>query len=75
MILEILASLSLISIPIIKGCWILYILGSLLIIAVYSFLSWKNFGLFTFFGKLLAKSEFVTYFTLTLGAMLLIFIG
>ena len=70
-----LASLVLLIIPILKGNWYLYALSSFSIIFIYCYYSWKDIGSFKFLGKWLTKSEFVTYFTLTLGTMLLIFIG
>ena len=59
-----LISLSLIVIPIIKGNWLVYIIGSLVIIGVYATLSWRDLGIFEWRGKKLLKSEAVVYGTL-----------
>ena len=59
-----LVSLSLIVIPIIKGNWLIYIIGSLIIIGVYTTLSWRDLGLFEWRGKKLLKSEAILYGTI-----------
>jgi len=68
-----LSCLTLLSIPILISNWFSYILVSCIIISVFSLLSWKSFGGFSFLGKWLTCSEFVTYLVLTGGAMYLIF--
>lgn len=59
-----LVSLSLIVIPIIKGNWLVYIISSLIIVGVYTTLSWRDLGMFEWRGKKLLKSEAVVYGTL-----------
>jgi len=67
-----LESLCLISIPIIKHNWIIYLFCSLGIILVNSLISWRNWGQYELFNKKLNWSETITYFGLTLFAMLMI---
>jgi len=70
--LGLLVSLSLISIPILKGNWLMYGLCSLGIITVYSTISWRGLGGFTFKGKYLLWSEFLTYSFVVLFAQIII---
>lgn len=73
-----LTSLCLISLPILIGgffIWCAYIITSLIIIAVYSLLSWRSLGGFMFLKKYLTFSEFVVYYAFTAGAIILIFRG
>lgn len=70
-----LIALSLLSIPIIKGNWIIYFVGSLGIILTNSLISWRGFGTFKLFGKELSWVEFVTWGLITLFGVLIIYIG
>jgi len=58
--------LSLISIPILKGNWLIYSLCSLGITIVWGALSWRDLGIFKFFKKNLTWSEFITYSIMSL---------
>ena len=69
-----LVSLSLISIPILKGNWLIYGLCSLGIITVYSTISWRALETFKAFKKDLLYSEFIVYTVLSILAKILIFI-
>jgi len=64
--------LTLSSIPLIKSNWIIYIIGSLIIINSYVWLSWRDLGTFIFNGKRLLGSEAITYGTVGLMASLMI---
>lgn len=68
-----LASLSLIIIPILKHNWILFGFVSALIINTYAWLSWRELRSFKIFDIWLSESEFWTYFSIGLGASLLIY--
>ena len=68
-----LSCLTFLSIPIIKSNYFIYIIGSVITILVYAFLSWKTLGSVTIFGKSLIWSEIIPYSTLTIFAMFLIF--
>ena len=70
-----LIALSLISIPIIKENWFIYILCGLGICSVYTYISWRNLGQYRLFGKDLNWSETLTYGLITLFAVLIIKIG
>jgi len=65
--------LTLLSVPILLGNWLTYLIVCVIITAVYASLSWRDLGSFVFLNKNLIYAEFVTYFALTLGAMSLIF--
>jgi len=74
----ILVSLCLISLPILIGgffIWSAYIISSVIIVAVYSTLSWRSLGGFMFLKKYLTFSEFVTYYAFTSLACMLMFRG
>jgi len=68
-----LIGISVISIPILKGNWLIWGLCSLGIIGVFSFISWKDLNTFKIFKKDLLWSEFITYSitTLLIGVMLI----
>ena len=70
----ILESITLISIPILKHNYLVYLLCSLGIILVNSLVSWRNLGQYELFNKKLNWSETITYFGLTLFAVLMIII-
>jgi len=61
--------LSLITIPILKGNWVLYLWNSLFIKVVYCGLSWRNLGGFKFLGKNLTFAEMITYSAITYSAI------
>jgi len=71
----ILVALSLLSLPIIKGNWIVYGIGSLGIILTNALLSWRNLGTFKLFGKELSWIEFATWGLITLLAVIIIYFG
>jgi len=56
-----LVCISLIGIPIVKGNWLEYLLGSTVISVVYSVFSWRDLGTFEFRGKRLLYSEMFVY--------------
>ena len=56
-----------ISIPIITGHWLTYIISSICIVLVYALLSWRTLGGFKFLKKYLTFSEFYTYLTIGIG--------
>jgi len=64
--------ISLLSIPIIRKNWLVYGLACIGIIAVQSFISWRNLGTFHLFGKMLTWSEAITWGVITLMAVLTI---
>lgn len=67
-----LIALSMISIPIIKHNWIIYIICSLGIILTNALLSWRNFGTFVFNNKELNKVEFIIWGLITLFCIIII---
>jgi len=70
-----LIALSLISVPIIRKNWLVYILCSLGICMVNAFLSWRNFGTFKLFNKQLSWVEFITWGLITSLAIIIVKIG
>lgn len=70
-----LIALSLISLPIIKGNWIIYGIGSLGIILTNALLSWRNLGTFKLGGKELSWVEFATWGLISLFSVIIIFFG
>jgi hypothetical protein len=68
----VLIALSLISIPIIKKNYIVYILCSLCIILTNALISWRGFGTYYLFGKELSWVETITWGLITLFATLII---
>jgi hypothetical protein len=68
-----LIALSLVSIPIIKGNWITYLLGSLGIVLINSLISWRNFGEYTLFEKKLSWVETITWGLITLCGVIIIY--
>lgn len=68
-----LIALSLISIPIIKGNWITYLLGSLGIVLINSLISWRNFGTYKLFNKELSWAETITWGLITLCGVMIIY--
>ncbi len=64
--------LTLLSIPLIKSNWIVYIIGSLIIGNIYIWLSWRDLGTFIFKGKRLLGSEAITYGAIGLIASLMV---
>jgi hypothetical protein len=70
-----LIALSLLSLPLIKGNWIVYGIGSLGIILTNALLSWRNLGTFKLFGKELSWIEFATWGLITLLAVIIIYFG
>jgi hypothetical protein len=70
-----LIAISLISIPIIKHNWLIYLWCSLAIVMVNAFLSWRNFGQYTLFNRKLNWSETLTWGLITLFATLSIILG
>lgn len=71
--IAILSCLTFLSIPLLKSNWIMYILGSITIISVYSYLSWRTLGSLNLFNRSLTWSEIIPYTALTTFAMCLIF--
>lgn len=69
----ILASCTLSVISVVKENYLLWLIGSVCIVSVYSFLSWKGLGNFMFQGRRLIFSEFVTYATITVVGLALIY--
>ncbi len=67
-------SLFLVSIPIIKGNWLVYSLCSLGIVLTYALISWRDLGVFKAMGRQLLWSEAWTYFLITLFITVTIFI-
>jgi hypothetical protein len=67
-----LIALSLISIPIIRKNWLIYLWFGLSIIMVNAFLSWRNFGSYHLFGKELSWVETIVWGLITLCAILII---
>lgn len=65
--------LTFLSIPIIKSNWVMYIIGSIVVISVYSSLSWRTLGSINLFNRNLTWSEIIPYSVLTTFAMFLIF--
>lgn len=74
-IIGLLIALSLISIPIIKKNWIIYLWCSLAIIMVNAFISWRGFGIFKLFGKQLSWVEFTVWGLITLCTVIMIKFG
>jgi hypothetical protein len=74
-----LLSLSFIVVPILKGNWLFYLLGSLGIILTWALISWRGFGEFKvkLFGKEynVLKVDFFSYSVLGICGMLIIFKG
>jgi len=68
----VLASLALISLPVLRNNWFMYVLCSLAIILTYALLSWRNLGQYRLFNRNLNWSETITYFGLTLFTVILI---
>jgi len=72
-------SIAFLVIPILKGNWIWYLIGSLGIILVYAVNSWRGYGVFevTFKGKkyYLLKVDFVTYSVLGICGLMIIYKG
>lgn len=64
-------SIILIVLPIINNNWVIYLLISFSIVLIYSTLSWRGLGNFSFFKKELTYSEFYVYFCIGLGVSLL----
>jgi hypothetical protein len=71
-IIGVLIALSLISTPIIKKNWLVYILCSLGICIVNALISWKGFGTYYLFGKELSWVETITWGLITLFGVLII---
>jgi len=75
----ILISLAFIEVPILKGTWIIYLLGSLGIILTWALISHRGFGEFKvkFFGKEynVLKVDFLSYSILGICGNLIIFRG
>ncbi|MFX0084319.1 MAG: hypothetical protein ACFFAU_01495 [Candidatus Hodarchaeota archaeon] len=69
-----LVSLSLISIPISKGNWIMYLIGCGLIKLTYAFMSWRDLGVINIEDKHLLKSDLLTYGIVGLAGGLLIYV-
>jgi len=67
-----LISLSLISVPIIKKNYIVYILCSLCIIITNALISWRGFGTYKLFKKELSWVETITWGLITLFGILII---
>jgi hypothetical protein len=65
-------SLTLISIPIIKKNWLIYLLCGLGICIVNALISWRNFGSYHLFGKKLSWVETITWGLITLLAIIII---
>lgn len=70
-----LIGLSLISIPIIKHNWIIYLINSLCIILVQFELSWRNLGSYKIFKKELSWVETITWGLITLFSIIIIYYG
>jgi len=67
-----LIALSLISVPIIKKNYIIYILCSLCIIFTNALISWRGFGTYHLFGKELSWIETINWGLITLFTVLII---
>lgn len=65
--------LSLLSIPIIKHNWIVYIGSSLGIVSTLALLSWRGFGIIKMFEKELLIVDILTYGLLTLLGYIIIY--
>ena len=68
-----LSCLTFLSIPLLKGNWIMYGIGSIITIAVFALLSWRTLGGITLFNRYLTLSEIIPYSVLTAFGMFLIF--
>ena len=71
-----LISLSMLAVPILKGTWISFLVGSALIIGVWALISWKSFGILpvkifktTYY---LLKVDVITYAVMSCGLILII---
>jgi len=64
--------ISVVSIPILKGNWIVYGLSSLGIIISYAALSWRDLGTFDFRGKKLNWSEFIPFSIIVILAQVMV---
>lgn len=70
-----LVGLSLLSIPIIKSNWIIYIIGLFFIEMGYSFFSWRDLGVIQFDNdNYLLKSDLITYGIIGLATAIIIYI-
>jgi len=68
----VLIALSLISIPILKKNWLVYILCSLGICMINALMSWRNFGSYKLFGKTLNWVETIVWGLIVLLSILII---
>lgn len=68
-----LVGLSLFSIPIIKGNWLIYLIGCLSIILGYGLLSWRDLGVIKMGDYYLLKSDLITYGIIGLVSGVLIY--
>ncbi len=72
-------ALSFLSVPILKGNWFQYLLGSLGIILVWALNSWRGYGILKvkIFGKEYEclKVDFVTYFVTSICGLMIIMKG
>lgn len=77
--ISLLISISFLVIPILKGNWFFYLLGSIGIISVYVFNSWRGYGQFIVKWKdktyYLLKVDFVTYSILGICGLFIIMKG
>lgn len=69
-----LIAISLISVPIIKHNWLIYGLGSLGIILANALISWRNFGSYKLFDKILSWVEIINWGLITLFGVLIIYL-
>jgi len=71
-----LISLSMLSVPILKGTWLSFLIGSTIIIGIWSAVSWRGFGetRIRLFGKEVAllNVDLTTYAVTALGLVLII---
>ena len=70
-----LIGLSLISIPLLKNNWLVYILGCFSICMINALISWRNLGSYHLFDKELSWVETITWGLITLFVVLIIKIG
>lgn len=73
-VIGLLSCACLVIIPILMCNWITYLVATALIVAVYSTISWRDLGRYKLFNRNLLWSETLTYSTLALGAVLLLYV-
>jgi len=66
-------NLSLLSIPILKGNWLIYIICSLIIMGIYGSITWRDLGGIWLKGKYLLTPDLIVYGTIGTVSSILIF--